>query len=63
MANTGITVPDELLEDFDDKVFELKAEGEIDRDASRSEVIRTLMEEWVEGNSKSDSTATMATAD
>ncbi|ELZ12039.1 CopG family ribbon-helix-helix protein [Natrinema ejinorense] len=63
MANTGITVPDELLEDFDDKVFELKAEGEIDRDASRSEVIRTLMEEWVEGNSTSDSTATAATAD
>ncbi|WP_226040815.1 ribbon-helix-helix domain-containing protein [Natrinema sp. DC36] len=63
MANTGITVPDELLEDFDDKVFELKAEGEIDRDASRSEVIRTLMEEWVEGNSKSDSTAAMVTAD
>ncbi|GAB3669598.1 CopG family ribbon-helix-helix protein [Halopiger thermotolerans] len=62
MANTGITVPDELLEDFDDKVFELKAEGEIDRDASRSEVIRTLMEEWVEGNSTSSSTATV-TAD
>lgn len=58
MANTGITVPDELLEDFDDKVFELKAEGEIDRDASRSEVIRTLMEEWVEGNSTSSLTAT-----
>lgn len=61
MANTGITVPDELLEDFDDKVFELKAEGEIARDASRSEVIRTLMEQWVEGNSMSSSA--MVTAD
>ncbi|WP_224449309.1 CopG family ribbon-helix-helix protein [Haloprofundus salilacus] len=63
MANTGITVPDELLEDFDDIIFAKKAAGELPRDASRSHVIRGLMEEYVEGNGSISETSTIATAD
>ena len=62
MKTVSIYAPEDLVEEFDDKVWEMKADGEIDRDASRSEVIRHLMEEWAEGNLKSNSTAP-ATAD
>lgn len=50
MANTSIVISDELLEEFDDKLFEEKAAGNVSRDTSRSEMIRRLMEEWVDGN-------------
>jgi metal-responsive CopG/Arc/MetJ family transcriptional regulator len=68
MVNTGISVPEDLLEEFDDKIFELKAAGKLPRDASRSEVIRTLMSEWVdqdveafdEGNSSRTTAEPMA---
>lgn len=49
---------DDFLEDLDDKIWELKMEGEIDRDTSRSDVIRMVLREWVEGNSKSTSSQT-----
>lgn len=62
MKTVSIYAPEDLVEDFDDKVWQMKAEGEIDRDASRSEVLRHLMEEWAKGNSTSSSTVT-ATAD
>lgn len=50
MANPSISIDDELLEDFDDVIWELKSEGEIPRDTSRSEVVADLIEEFVEGN-------------
>lgn len=57
MKTVSIYAPEDLVEEFDDKVWEMKADGKIDRDASRSEVIRQLMGEWAEGNSTSSSTA------
>ena len=50
MVNTGITVPKDLLDDFDDVVWELQHEGEIPRDASRSQVIQELMQQYVNEN-------------
>lgn len=65
MANPSFSVPDEVLERFDDAIFELKAEGELPRDTSRSEILRQLMEEWIEehedqGNSNSTHAAQTA---
>jgi len=48
VARPSISVSDELLEEFDDKLFEMKAAGKLDRDVSRSELIARLMSEWVE---------------
>ncbi|WP_018258837.1 CopG family ribbon-helix-helix protein [Halomicrobium katesii] len=48
MARPSISVSDELLEEFDDKLFEMKAAGKLDRDVSRSELIARLMSEWIE---------------
>lgn len=48
MANPSISVPDELLNEFDDTIWRLKQEGELGRKTSRSEVIQMLMTEWVE---------------
>ncbi len=48
MARPSISVPDELLEDFDDAIWDRKVEGELDRDADRSQVIRQLMRKYVE---------------
>ena len=48
MVNTGVTVPEELLEDFDDVVWALEVQGEIPRDTSRSAVIQDLMQEFVD---------------
>ena len=50
MVNTGITVPEELLEDFDDVVWELEKAGQLDRDTSRSEVIQQLMQDYVDNH-------------
>jgi len=49
MANTGITVDDDVLEDFD-RVIDIKhALGHIDTD-KRSKVIQNLMEDYIEEN-------------
>lgn len=44
----SVFVSEELLEEFDDKLFEMKVEGKLDRDTSRSELMARLMHEWVE---------------
>ncbi|WP_323190435.1 hypothetical protein [Halostella sp. PRR32] len=36
------------MEDFDDAIWDRKVEGELDRDADRSQVIRQLMRKYVE---------------
>lgn len=65
MARPSVSVPDELLEDFDEAIWQRKLVGDLDRDANRSTVMRELMQEFVEetegfeGNSK----AAAATAD
>lgn len=53
MANTGIQVPDEVLENFDREIARRQGTGELPTDMSRSRVIQMLMEEFVEGNSTS----------
>jgi metal-responsive CopG/Arc/MetJ family transcriptional regulator len=49
----SVYVEEELVEEFDDKMWNLKANEEIGRDTSRSQMIAQLMEEWVEGKSNS----------
>lgn len=48
MPRPSISISEELLEDFDEKLFEMKVDGKIERDTSRSEMIARLMNEWVE---------------
>jgi metal-responsive CopG/Arc/MetJ family transcriptional regulator len=48
MVNTGVTVPKELLDDFDEVVWQLEVEGELPRDVSRSQVIQYLMQDFVD---------------
>ena len=63
MANTGITVPEELLDGFDDVILEKKVAGELDRDTSRSEVIQDLMADWIENHDSEENRPTARTAD
>jgi len=65
MANPSVSVPDELLEEFDDKIDEMRRSGEMDIDTNRSEVVQELMRQWTEGNLSLPSTGskTLATAD
>lgn len=55
MAKPSVSIPDELLDDFDEKVDKMRRSGEMDLDTSRSEVIQELMRQWLEGNSTSTS--------
>lgn len=49
MANTGITIDDDVLEEFD-RVIDIKhALGQIETD-KRSKVIEQLMEDYIEEN-------------
>lgn len=47
-VNTGITISKELLDDFDDVIWELQREGELGRDTSRSEMVQQLMQNYVD---------------
>ena len=47
MARPSIRIPDDLLDDFDEAVFERKVIGDLDRDATRSAVVRQLMREYI----------------
>lgn len=62
MANPSFSIDDELLDEFDTIILQKKAQGEIPRDTSRSEVIRDLVEGYVEGNASTSPTR-IATAD
>lgn len=50
MAHPSISMPDELLESFDKTMMALKLDDEMDQKTKRSEVIRALMEEWIDEN-------------
>ncbi|MFW5896317.1 MAG: CopG family ribbon-helix-helix protein [archaeon] len=68
MAKPSISVPEELLDEFDSQVDEMRRSGEMDLDTSRSEVIQELMRLWLEGNltlpsTESGAMETQATAD
>ncbi len=60
--NVSFNADEDLVEDFDEIIFQKKAAGELDRDTSRSDILRDLLEDYVEGNG-STSTAPTATAD
>lgn len=47
MAKTGITVPDEVLDEFDDLIWEYQKEDVLPRGRFRSTLITKLMVEWV----------------
>lgn len=49
MANPSISVSDELLNEFDDAIWEAKRSGQLERSVSRSDVIRELMRLWLRG--------------
>lgn len=63
MANPSISIPDDLLDDFDEVIRQKKLAEEIPMDTSRSEVVQQLIEEYVEGNANTSSTAMAARAD
>ena len=48
MAKPSVSMPDELLEDFDEAVWRAKTEGEVPRDLDRSAVLRRLMADFIE---------------
>ena len=48
MAHPSFTIPDELLDEFDDTIWELQVEGELGRDANRSKIVRELIREWID---------------
>lgn len=50
MAKPSVSMPDELLESFDKTMMALKLQDEMDQKTKRSELIRQLMEEWIEEN-------------
>lgn len=63
MANPSFQVDDELLEQFDQIILQKKAQGELDPKTSRSDVLRDLVEEYVEGNWSTSTKAIPQTAD
>ena len=63
MAKPSVSMPDELLDDFDDVILEKKVAGELDRDTSRSEVIQDLMADWIENHESEENRPTARTAD
>ncbi len=62
MARPSVSIPDELLEEFDDQIDDMRRSGELDLDTSRSEVVQELIRQWLEGKSNSISTDSKATA-
>lgn len=47
MPQPSVNVSESLLDDFDTKIIQLKADGELAKGVSRSELIARLMAEWV----------------
>jgi endo-1,4-beta-mannosidase len=38
----------EKIDELDDKILEMKYEGDLDRDTTRSDIIKEVMENWLE---------------
>jgi metal-responsive CopG/Arc/MetJ family transcriptional regulator len=53
MASPSFQIDDETLEEFDQLINIKKATGDLPSDANRSEVLRNLVEEYIEGNGNS----------
>lgn len=50
MANPSFQIDDELLEQFDDILLQMKAHGEIPKDTNRSDLLRNYVKDFVEEN-------------
>jgi metal-responsive CopG/Arc/MetJ family transcriptional regulator len=57
MATPSFQIDDTKLEELDQVINIKKARGELDSDKSRSDVLRQLVEEYVEGNETSWTTS------
>lgn len=62
MANPSFQIDEELLEEFDQIILQKRAAGDLPQDYSRSDVLRDLVGEYVEGN-RDISPTTKAKAD
>lgn len=47
-VNTGVTIPSDVLDDFDDVLWEQQKQGELPRGNVRSSVIEQLMREYID---------------
>ncbi|WP_134672644.1 ribbon-helix-helix domain-containing protein [Halorussus marinus] len=63
MANPSFSIADEKLEELDTIITHKKLEGDIPMDASRSQVLRDLVEEYIEGNRNISIDTATATAE
>lgn len=64
MPTPSFQIDEDTLEEFDEIIFQKKAAGEYPRDKSRSDVLRDLVQEYVEGNGiSSKATASKHPAD
>lgn len=62
-AKITFRVDEEMRDDFDMVILQKKAAGELDPNASRSDVLRDLVDEYVEGNETILNAPAQTTAD
>lgn len=64
MAKPAFSMPDEMLEEIDETIKQLKLREEIDMKASRSEVMRRVIQEWLDEHEEiREGNRTVATSD
>lgn len=63
MPTPSFQISEEKLEQLDDIIWEKKGAGELPRDASRSDILRQLVEEYIEGNGNTSKTVPKAIAE
>jgi len=50
MKRPSMTIPGDVLDDFDEVILQKRARGELPKDASRSQVVADLMQQYVDDN-------------
>jgi len=50
MAHASFKIEQDRLDELDEIIWQQKAAGELHRDTTRSDILRELVEEYVEGN-------------
>ena len=48
MVNTGFTIDEDLLDDFDEVIWQKEVNGDLPRDTPRSRVLQHLVQEYVD---------------
>lgn len=54
LATVTFKMDREQIEEFDDLILQARASGEIPKDYSRSDVLRNLVDEWVDEHREDD---------